>query len=68
MFKITPPPDEFLPCPPFLRYLSASWHMVNVPTESISITAGVGQNKLWLKRLYKEGLVTNHKKVVANNF
>lgn len=42
MFKIVPPPDELLPGPPFLRYLSASWHIVKVPTESISITVGKG--------------------------
>lgn len=39
MFKMDPPADELLPGPPFLRYLNASWHIVNVPTESISITA-----------------------------
>ena len=40
MLRIEPPPlDESLPGPPFLRYLSASWHMLNVPTASISKTA-----------------------------
>ena len=40
MLIIEPPPvDESLPGPPFLRYLSASWHMLNVPTASISKTA-----------------------------
>ena len=40
MLMIEPPPlDESLPGPPFLRYLSASWHMLKVPTASISKTA-----------------------------
>lgn len=45
MLNINPPPDEPLPGAPFLRYFSASWHIVNVPTESISITAGNKRNK-----------------------
>nr|AFK38317.1 unknown [Lotus japonicus] len=38
MFIIAPAPEEPLPSPPFLRYFSASEHIVNVPTESISRT------------------------------
>lgn len=39
MLRIEPPPlDASLPGPPFLRYLSASRHMLNVPTASISKT------------------------------
>lgn len=44
MFIINPPLEEFLPGAPFLRYLSASWHIVNVPTESISKTANNNEN------------------------
>lgn len=39
MFSMRPPVDESLPGPPFFRYFSASWHIVYVPTESMSITA-----------------------------
>jgi len=40
MFIIVPPAvDGSFPSPPLFRYLSASWHIVKVPTESISITA-----------------------------
>ena len=42
---IVPPFDGCFPGPPFLRYLSASWHIIKVPTESMSITAETNQKK-----------------------
>lgn len=35
---IMSPPEEPLLGQPFFMYERASWHIVNVPTESISIT------------------------------
>lgn len=44
---IVPPLESEMsfPGPPFLRYLSASWHIVKVPTESMSITAETNPKK-----------------------
>ena len=55
MLMMTPLSSGPLPLPPFFRYCTAEWHIVKVPTASISITVQIGtegkqttQNKRWL--------------------
>lgn len=76
MFIIVPPDTSF-PKAPFFRYLSAFWHIVKVPTESISITVEINLtyelsiqvSKVPFGRIYKKhNKYLNEKSILHNLF